>query len=538
MIYIELYIFILYIKLNNLFISYPREKMVKAKGVTKKRGSAARYLTRTQSLRKLQLKLHEFRRLCILKGIFPKEPPKFFKGVNKTYYLKKDINFLANEKLLNKFREIKTYQKKIKKAQKKSTKFNVNRLIENRPTYTLTHIIKERYPRFIDALQDVDDALCLIGIFANLPKFDLLKISAETVNMSKRLLREFYLYTSINKNIKKGFISIKGIYLTCDINGEEITWLNPFSHPQKITYDIDYEIMNDFLELYISLMQFVNFKLFKDIGLDYPPPEENFDIPFFGFNSLNIKQLQEKAQAKKLGEDDNNEIKDNKDEINIESKEWNKISKITEEDKKLQNLFKNLILYISREVPLEIFATVISSCGGLYGDSTENSAFNEDDKRITHYIVDRPPNGINMKSNKEYVQPQWIFDCLNKKMILPVSNYAPGKKLPPHLSPYYEVNEKGEYIYEMDKEDVNMEESNKKDENKETELTQEDKELREMMLSNNKKRLLQKIRDEALKKKKTKVKISKTSKTGNTNIKNEKVNKDKKKKTVEKDDNE
>ena len=511
--------------------------MVKSKGVNKKKGSAARYLTRTQSLRKLQLKLNEFRRLCILKGIFPKEPPRFFKGVNKTYYLKKDINFLANEKLLNKFREIKTYQKKIRKAQKKSKKFDVQHLIENRPTYTLTHIIKERYPRFIDALQDIDDALCLICIFANLPKYDLLKISAEKVNMSKRLLREFYLYTSINKNIKKGFISIKGIYLTCEINGEEITWLNPFSHPQKITYEIDYEIMNDFLELYISLMQFVNFKLFKDIGLDYPPPEENFDIPFFGFNSLNIKQLQEKALEKNLGNEDN--IKDNNEtEINISSKEWNKISKITEEDKKLKNLFKNLIFYISREVPLEIFATVISSCGGLYGDSTENSAFNEDDKRITHYIVDRPPNGINMKSNKEYVQPQWIFDCLNKKTILPVSNYAPGKKLPPHLSPYYEVNEKGEYIYEIDNDDINMEEKDNLDDNKNKELTQEDKELREMMLSNNKKKLLQKIRDEALKKKKTKIKVSKHNNSSNTNIKESKDNKNKNKKKETKKENE
>ena len=511
--------------------------MVKSKGVNKKKGSAARYLTRTQSLRKLQLKLNEFRRLCILKGIFPKEPPRFFKGVNKTYYLKKDINFLANEKLLNKFREIKTYQKKIRKAQKKSKKFDVQHLIENRPTYTLTHIIKERYPRFIDALQDIDDALCLICIFANLPKFDLLKISAEKVNMSKRLLREFYLYTSINKNIKKGFISIKGIYLTCEINGEEITWLNPFSHPQKITYEIDYEIMNDFLELYISLMQFVNFKLFKDIGLDYPPPEENFDIPFFGFNSLNIKQLQEKALEKNLGNEDN--IKDNNEtEINISSKEWNKISKITEEDKKLKNLFKNLIFYISREVPLEIFATVISSCGGLYGDSTENSAFNEDDKRITHYIVDRPPNGINMKSNKEYVQPQWIFDCLNKKTILPVSNYAPGKKLPPHLSPYYEVNEKGEYIYEIDNDDINMEEKDNLDDNKNKELTQEDKELREMMLSNNKKKLLQKIRDEALKKKKTKIKVSKHKNSSNINIKESKDNKNKKKETKKENEDE
>ena len=93
------------------------------------------------------------------KGIFPKEPPKFFKGVNKTYYLIRDIKFLANEKLLSKFREIKAYQKKIVKATKKKQKFDAKHLIENKPTYNLVHIIKERYPRFIDALHDIDDAL-------------------------------------------------------------------------------------------------------------------------------------------------------------------------------------------------------------------------------------------------------------------------------------------------------------------------------------------------------------------------------------------
>ena len=506
--------------------------MVKSKNVNKKRGSAAKYLTRTQSLRKLQLKLNEFRRLCILKGIFPKEPPKFFKGVNKTYYSKKDINFLANEKLLSKFREIKAYQKKILKAKRKDKKFDAKHLIENRPTYNLNHIIKERYPKFIDALQDIDDALCLIGIFANLPKYDLLKISAEKVNMSKRLLREFYLYNIISKSIKKGFISIKGIYLTCEIMGEEITWLNPFSHPQKITYEIDYEIMNDFLELYISLMQFVNFKLFKDIGLEYPPPQDNFDIPFFGFNSLNIKQLQEKSQEKKSGEE--KEIKEKvTDQVNLESKEWQKISKNEEAEKKLKNLFKGLIFYISREVPLEIFETVIGSCGGLYGDSTENSAFQEDDKRITHYIVDRPLAGLNIKPNKEYIQPQWIFDCLNKKTLLPVSNYSPGKKLPPHLSPYYEVNEKGEYVYEIENEE-DMKDEEKEDKNKEVELTKEDKELREMMLSNNKKKLLQKIREEALKKKKTKVKVNKTVNKKEDNSDKDKI-KEKNKKNKEKE---
>ena len=69
------------------------------KGTT---GDAAKYITRSQALRKLQLTLREFRRLCILKGIFPKEPKKKFKGINKTYYLLKDIKYLSTEKLLTK----------------------------------------------------------------------------------------------------------------------------------------------------------------------------------------------------------------------------------------------------------------------------------------------------------------------------------------------------------------------------------------------------------------------------------------------------
>ena len=256
----------------------------------------------------------------------------------------------------------------------------------------------------------------------------------------------------------------------------------------------------DFLELYITLMKFVNFKLYKDIGLNYPPPEENIDIPFFGFNSLNIKQFQEKIN-----------LKDNintKEEINIQSEEWKKISKKEEENKKLKNLFKNYIFYIGREIPREIFEMIISSCGGLYGDDSDNSPFNENDERITHYITDRPVENIIFKENKEYVQPQWIFDCVNKIKILPVSDYAPGKKLPFHLSPFYEVDDKGNYVYEED-EEINNNDGNlnndKDKKNDKAKLSENDLKLREQMLSNNKKKLLQKIREEALKKKRKKV---------------------------------
>ena len=89
------------------------------------------------------------RRLCILKGICPHEP-KSFKKANKgstaykTYYYAKDIQYLVHEPLLVKFREFKAFMKKVKKAYHKEQDSTVQKLYENKPVYTLDHIVKER----------------------------------------------------------------------------------------------------------------------------------------------------------------------------------------------------------------------------------------------------------------------------------------------------------------------------------------------------------------------------------------------------------
>lgn len=123
---------------------------IKKKGTE---GAAKTYITRNQSLKLLQLPLADFRRLCILKGVYPREPrhkKKANKGstANTTFYYAKDIRFLLHEPVLRKFREQKTFAKKLSRAIGKEDYTRAKDLEENRPQYTLDHIVKERFVLF------------------------------------------------------------------------------------------------------------------------------------------------------------------------------------------------------------------------------------------------------------------------------------------------------------------------------------------------------------------------------------------------------
>ncbi|GAV53261.1 hypothetical protein ZYGR_0AI05450 [Zygosaccharomyces rouxii] len=441
-------------------------------------GNARNFITRTQAVKKLQVSLADFRRLCIFKGIYPREP-RNKKKANKgstaptTFYYYKDIQYLMHEPVLAKFREHKTFAKKLTKALGRGQVSAAKKLEENRNPYKLDHIIKERYPSFPDAIRDIDDALNMIFLFSNLPATD--KVSARVIRDAQAISNQWMAYVAKERLLRKVFVSIKGVYYQADIRGEEVRWVVPFKFPENIPRDIDFRIMLTFLEFYSTLLHFVLYKLYTDSGLVYPPKiDEKKDKIISGLASyilesqdsatsltraqpttadpnaaaktLDSKTLNAalKTDSKEAQDDQNDDVDENEtaDLDKFEDHNKNKgdvLEQPSQFDSPVATLFSGFVFYVGREVPIDIAEFLVLSCGGsVISEAGLDQLENKDGldlSKVTHQLVDRP-NIKNRVPGRTYVQPQWIFDCVNKGSLVPTNSYLPGESLPPHLSPW------------------------------------------------------------------------------------------------------
>jgi pescadillo protein len=446
-----------------------------------------------------------------LKGIYPREP-KNKKKANKgstapsTFYYVKDIKYLLHEPLLIKFREYKAFAKKLNKVLHKG-EFSAAKSLEenNKPVYSLDHIVKERYPSFIDALRDLDDALSMLYLFSKMPADN--KIKADAVAECQKLISEFQAYVMKSKSLRKVFFSIKGIYYQAEIKGQTITWVVPYQFSQDIPTDVDFRVMLTFLEFYRTLVGFVNFKLYNEINMTYPPKIDETG----GFH-LDDQMPTATNSTKNEDEDDTTNIVDEfKSTAGAGEEDDNatvtlaKIQAASNATSDLQNLFKNQKFYLSRETPRYALEFMITSCGGQVSWDVSvglNPPFPESDETINYQITDRPAVS-NRVLGRTYVQPQWVADCINARKIVKASIYEPGSVLPPHLSPFVEVKE-GDYVPETGlesdveeevTEEVSAEEKPKKTK-KRTAAEIEEEEMKEMstvMMTNKQRKLYTKM---------------------------------------------
>ncbi|KAF2308480.1 hypothetical protein GH714_009890 [Hevea brasiliensis] len=408
----------------------------------KKEGNAARFITRSQAVKQLQCSLTLFRKLCILKGIFPREPKKKVKGNHHTYYHVKDIAYLQHEPLLEKFREIRAYQRKIKKALAKKDNDQAIRLQTRQPAPSYDGAILQRYPKFVDALRDLDDCLTMVHLFAVLPASERLKIEVECIHNCRRLR-----------------LRVK------------ITWLTPHAMQQVLPDDVNYSVMLTFLELYQNLLGFVNFRLYHLINVEYPPildPQlEALAAGLYALSryidarsSMSVEEpkassssLPDQFRAQvEVTENKESEIRLAQLQHQLPTNEPGALMHLVqdaegededdEDTKECKKLFRNMKFFLSREVPRESLLFVIPAFGGVVSWDGDGAPFKEAEQSITHQIVDRPTQGHKYLS-REYVQPQWIYDCINARIILPTEAYLVGRIPPPHLSPFVDNEVEG-----------------------------------------------------------------------------------------------
>ncbi|AFZ81089.1 pescadillo N-terminus domain-containing protein [Theileria equi strain WA] len=360
-------------------------------------GPTKNFVTRTQALKKLQVSLKDFQRLCILKGVYPRDVARggtlTSKGINrrklkkdKIYYHINDIRNLASGDLLSKFRDISSHLKRFKRLVARDELYDAKLKLKNKPKYSLTAIVKQRCPSLISAVSDLDDAISTIAAVSALPGDHKRDLNLSMISKCSTQLNYFLKYVSDTGSLTKTFISIKGFYFQALILERPVTWIIPHAFSQSLPHEVDFKVIMTFVEYYLELLRLVNYKLYLMAGMEYPPKikkgSENLPEDFYNFEPSNAVRTS-------------------------------------------QGLFHGLKFYVAREVPLCPTSLIILSCGG---ELVENP------KDATHIILDRPLG--EREFSCEYVQPQYIFDSLNCNVLLPVGEYAPGVTLPHHLSPF------------------------------------------------------------------------------------------------------
>jgi len=415
-------------------------------------GEASNFVTRKQALKKLQLTLKDFRRLCILKGVFPREPrnrKRAQKGnvsTVKTLYFEKDIRFLLHEPIVWKFREFKVFLRRLKKAQEKKNWETVDRLKANKPKYSLDTIVKERYPTFIDAVRDLEDCLCLCFLYSTFPKNP--KTPVEMIELCRKLTVEFMHYVIEARALRKVFCSIKGYYYQADIKGQIVTWIVPHQFSFQAPAMVDFRLMSIFVEFYTTMLGFVNFRLYHGLNLAYPPALAGISTPSDEDFSEKLSALNQSldrtvANSEDIVELDNIPVTDDTAAVEAARKEAELVQKQTK-------LFEGLRFYLSREVPREPLVFMIRALGGeVSWDNTvaSGATYGEADSGITHQVADREMASLGKSHlGRFYVQPQWVFDSVNRRDRIPEKDYGLGETLPPHLSPFIADRRVGDYV--------------------------------------------------------------------------------------------
>jgi pescadillo protein len=291
-------------------------------------------------------------------------------------------------------------------------------------------------------------------------------------------------------SLRKVFLGIKGVYYECEVPGQSgepirVRWLESYEFQQHVPHDVDFRILLTFIELYRTLISFVLYKLYMEENLVYPPPldselDERGDsvgafrlvekAPAQGVQGKGVSKKEVKRVIKGIaqsGGQDEEDVEMEEEEPKVEEVEEDFVERPTKADAEVEDvapgslttfnaivatagpskltsslLFAPYTFYLSRETSTRTWEFVIRAMGGkvvtsVLSPTLEGAAADG----ITHVIIDRPMTVERMREMEKgrkwlWVQPQWVADSVNRGKALAAEEYAPGKLLPPHLSPW------------------------------------------------------------------------------------------------------
>lgn len=353
-----------------------------------------KYLSRKLALEKLKLSSKQFDRMCVLSNIYPVIAPlkNCVDGEKGWFYKIDDIKAIYYSDAYDVVKKNKGVENKRKKYLKFNKTDKLARLKEEE--YGYVNLIKYKYKDFGSALLDLGDSLKTL--------YFIKMLNTDEVSDALNEFEEFLIQRRL---LDKAFMSKKGVYYSFNCEQIRVVWQIPYEGldcsnliEEKKELEIKLKGTNiTFLDFGSELDDVAES---SDEVID-PNDPDKLDISLLKYSApLLVAHLRLVLHKLKIIYNDPSPGRD--------------------------GLFKNRKIHIAiKSIPKHI-ELILKNEEAILVDP-------EDAEIVITETVDKIIPGV------IYIQPQFIFDSLNKDHVLDFQPYLVGKPLPPHVSPFPDI---------------------------------------------------------------------------------------------------
>jgi len=354
-----------------------------------------KYVSRKAAVQKLKLTEKQFDRLTVMFGMYPvvSDAKNCYDKVDGWYYRIDDIRrifYSDTYEILKGNTEKETKRQRLLQFQQLE---RASKIINEE--FNLVDLVRQKYESLGKSLDDLGNTL------RNLYVIDLLSI--DDVGDDLGLFERFVIERGL---LNRAFMSRKGVYFGISVESIIVCWMVPYPGvglDELVEEKAD--VPGPRAELNIDFLDFGSFSEdeSEDDGIIDPNDPNKFDTSLLKY-ALPLLKIHLRLCVHKLailypvGDLQHGIFRDMKFHIEIKS--------------------------IHRQIRF-----AIEGCGG-------ELAGLEDAKFVIAETVDQ------INPGKIYLQPQYVFDCVNNGKMLSFEPYLVGKVLPAHISPFPNVIER------------------------------------------------------------------------------------------------